>query len=188
MFPEGVRNASCPLRGGLLQGWESVCWGVVGIPLIENRKVSWFLGFLGYWFLSFLASWFLGFLVSWFLGLWVTWFLSFLVSWFLASLFQRFLVSWLLGFFALKIHLMLCWKILIPYYQLAISFFWQILIPYSRCWRIYQTDRRDVSVPAFSKFAISSISDVLRFPKIIFSENDLRLFLELFAVSWCLQR
>ena len=25
-------------RGGLVQGWESECWGVVGIPLIENKN------------------------------------------------------------------------------------------------------------------------------------------------------
>ena len=24
---------------GLVQGWESVCWGVLGIPLLENKKV-----------------------------------------------------------------------------------------------------------------------------------------------------
>ena len=29
---------SCPPRGGLVQGWESECSGVGGIPLIENKK------------------------------------------------------------------------------------------------------------------------------------------------------
>ena len=29
---------SCPPREGLVQGWESVCWGVEGILLIENKK------------------------------------------------------------------------------------------------------------------------------------------------------
>ena len=28
----------CPPRGGLVQGWESVRCGVVGIPLLENEK------------------------------------------------------------------------------------------------------------------------------------------------------
>ena len=73
-----------------LQGWESVCWGVLGIPLLENRKgflVSWFLvslfqGLLVSWFLSFLVYYFLAVLVSWFLGFW---FIGFVVS-----KFQRF--------------------------------------------------------------------------------------------------
>ena len=28
-----------PQEGGRVQGWESVCCGVLGIPLLENRKV-----------------------------------------------------------------------------------------------------------------------------------------------------
>ena len=35
---------SCPPRVGLVQGWESVCWGAVGIPQLETD--SWFFGFL----------------------------------------------------------------------------------------------------------------------------------------------
>ena len=27
-------------RLGLVQGWESKCWGVLGIPLLENTKVT----------------------------------------------------------------------------------------------------------------------------------------------------
>ena len=27
-------------RPGLVQGWESVCWGVLGIPLLENQKIQ----------------------------------------------------------------------------------------------------------------------------------------------------
>ena len=51
--------------------------GMLGIPLLENKTVSWFLGFKGSWFLGFKDSWFLGFLVSWF-------------QTFLVSRFQRF--------------------------------------------------------------------------------------------------
>ena len=58
-----------------MQGWESVCRGMVGMPLLENKRVSRFLGFL--------VSRFLGSLVSWFLGFLVSDFLSFLISWFL---------------------------------------------------------------------------------------------------------
>ena len=36
-------------RGWSVQGWESVCWGVLGISLFE--KVYWFLGFMVLWFL-----------------------------------------------------------------------------------------------------------------------------------------
>ena len=51
---------------GRVQGWDSVCWGVLRIPLLENKKkVSCVLGF---WFLRFTDSWFLGFRVSWLLG------------------------------------------------------------------------------------------------------------------------
>ena len=82
------------------------------MPLLENKKVSWLLGYLVCWLQGFMVSWFLGFLVfnflvswflgflvswclvSWFLGLWVSWFLFFLVSWFLGSWFRRFWVSW----------------------------------------------------------------------------------------------
>ena len=40
-------NCFCHPRGGLVQGWESLCWGVEGIPWIENIGffVSWSLGF-----------------------------------------------------------------------------------------------------------------------------------------------
>ena len=49
-----------------VQGWEAVCGGVLGISLLDNNKVLWFLGswFLGFWFVGFLVSEFLGFLVS----------------------------------------------------------------------------------------------------------------------------
>ena len=40
-----------------MQGWEAVCRGVLGITLLENEKVAWFLGF---WFLGFKDYWFLG--------------------------------------------------------------------------------------------------------------------------------
>ena len=36
-----------------VQGWESTCWGELGIPLLENQKVSWFLGFKVSWFQRF---------------------------------------------------------------------------------------------------------------------------------------
>ena len=29
-----------PQEGGRVQEWESVCWGVLGIPLLENKKVT----------------------------------------------------------------------------------------------------------------------------------------------------
>ena len=47
-----------------VQGWESLCWRVLGILLLENQQimVSWFLGV---WFLDCKVSWFLGFKVSW---------------------------------------------------------------------------------------------------------------------------
>ena len=50
-----------------MQGWESVCRGVLGITLLENKNrgflFSWFSvsWFLGCWFLGFV---FFGFLVS----------------------------------------------------------------------------------------------------------------------------
>ena len=67
---------SCPSELMKLHGWESVCSGVLGIPLLE--KVFWLLGFLVSC-VSFLVSFlsFLGFLVSKSLG-------------FLASTFQSF--------------------------------------------------------------------------------------------------
>ena len=59
---------------------------VLGIPLLENKKVYRFLGF---WFL------FIGSLVSWFLG---CWFVGVLVSWFSVSWFLGFVVSKFLSF------------------------------------------------------------------------------------------
>ena len=52
----------------------------VGTPLLENKKVSWLLGFLVF------GVWFIGLSVP----------VGFLVSWFLVSCF--FLVYWCLGF------------------------------------------------------------------------------------------
>ena len=68
---EGFQNGT-----GRVQKWESVCWGVLGIPYlkIERFKVSWFLGFL---VVAFLVWGVLGF---WFLGLKVYWFIGFSVS------------------------------------------------------------------------------------------------------------
>ena len=65
--------------------------GLLGIPVLENKKVYRFLGFLG-----FKDSWFLGFLVSQFLGLLVVGCLvsCLLVSWFLGFRFLGFSVSW----------------------------------------------------------------------------------------------
>ena len=66
-------------------------FGVLGIPLLENKKVS---GFPGYRDSLLLVSRIIGFLVSWFLGylvivlvslvawLGVSWFLGSLVYWF----------------------------------------------------------------------------------------------------------
>ena len=50
-----------PQEGGRVQGWESACWGVLEIPLLENRTVcriyqisiSWFLIDMYPWFLRF---------------------------------------------------------------------------------------------------------------------------------------
>ena len=61
-----------------MQGWESVCFGVVGLPLLENKE-----GFLVSWFL---VLFFVGFLVSLFLG--------FMLFGFLVSKFLGFKVSW----------------------------------------------------------------------------------------------
>ena len=49
----------------------------VGIPLNENEKVYWFVGFLVSWFLSFLVSWFRGCVVSSFRRFLVSSFLRF---------------------------------------------------------------------------------------------------------------
>ena len=38
--------------------------GMLGIPLLENKTVSWFLGFKDSWFLGFLVPEFLGFSAS----------------------------------------------------------------------------------------------------------------------------
>ena len=48
----------------LVQGRESVCCGVLGIPLLENEKGLRCLGFLVSRILEFLVSWFQSFLVS----------------------------------------------------------------------------------------------------------------------------
>ena len=86
---------------GRVQGWESVYWGVLGIPLLGNKKgflglAFWFLvcvlwfsvpglwimvyGFMDLWVYSFVVLWFCGFRVSWFMALW---FCSCMVYWFL---------------------------------------------------------------------------------------------------------
>ena len=54
---------SCTPRGWSGAGVEMVCWRVLGIPLLENKKDVWCLGFLVF---CFLISKFIGFLVSWF--------------------------------------------------------------------------------------------------------------------------
>ena len=56
-----------PQGGGLVQGWESVCWRMVGRPLLENKKVIWCVGFLVlfmFWFLGFAVPHFQSFEVS----------------------------------------------------------------------------------------------------------------------------
>ena len=52
--PEKIRGAAAKV-----QGWESVFWGVPGIPLLEKIVVSWFLvsWLLVSWFQSFLVFW-----------------------------------------------------------------------------------------------------------------------------------
>ena len=96
-----------PQECGRVQGWESVlvCWGVLEIPLLENKKgvlVCWFLVF------GFLV---VGFLVSWLLA---SWFESVLVSWF-----QSFKSPWILSvkylYHITKCPFHICWKILISY-------------------------------------------------------------------------
>ena len=119
--------ARVPQEGDRVQGCESVCRGVVGIPLFEK---------------SLLASWFQSVLV---VGVLVSWFQSFLVPWvqrFLVSKFQRFLASWLKNvkvhwFQSCKIYLMCCWKILVPYYHVSISCFQEDIGPISKISRIY---------------------------------------------------
>ena len=49
--------------GGLVQGWESVCWGVGEFPSLKIKK-SKCLGFSVSWSPGFLVALFLGFLVS----------------------------------------------------------------------------------------------------------------------------
>ena len=62
-------------EGGRVQGWESVCYGVMGTPLLE--KIYWFnYCFIGFWVSWFLVSWLLGVLVSRFLGFFMSWFLG----------------------------------------------------------------------------------------------------------------
>ena len=69
-------------RGGLVQGLESVCWGVgdTTVSKLRGLSVSWFLGFLLSRFLGFLVSSLLGFLVPRFLRFVVPSFLRFFVS------------------------------------------------------------------------------------------------------------
>ena len=102
---------SCPPRGGLVQGWASVCWGEAGFSYMQIKK-SKCLSFLLYWFRGSLAYWFRRLLVSWFLG---------------------FFVSWVLRFFASKFqslkHNCFFLRILISYYQIPISCFLEDIEP-----------------------------------------------------------
>ena len=57
----GCQVPSCPPRVGLVQGWESICWGVGGFLQLKIIKIkSW----LAYWFIGVVVSPCLGFSVS----------------------------------------------------------------------------------------------------------------------------
>ena len=83
---------------GQVQGWDSVCWGVLGIPLVENKKglrllVFCFKDCMVVWlsaFMVFIVLWFQDCLVSWFYRCMVLWFCSCMVLWFI--------VLWCYGF------------------------------------------------------------------------------------------
>ena len=85
--------------------------------MLRGRGV---LGFLVFRFLVACFLFFVGFLVSWFHSMWVSRFLGILVSSFFLVLvpwFQSFLV------FNISETFNVCWKILIPCYQISISCF-----------------------------------------------------------------
>ena len=124
-----------------MQGWESVCWGVLGIPLLEKHfRVSWFslfrfwflvlwmtvvwlcdLLFYGFTVLWFCGLWFYGLMVLWFHGVIVLWLYGCMISWF-----YSFIVLWLYGFLVSK----MC-QVSIPCFQEDIgpvSKFFKILL------------------------------------------------------------
>ena len=96
----------------------------MGNPLVENKRVSWFLG------LS--ASWFLGFLVSWVLGLKV----------------QSCKVTKLQR---IKKTILCLLEYMVPYYQIAMSCFLEDIDPIFKILKKFRTDIDDLSVPVFSK-------------------------------------
>ena len=42
---EASKIPRAPQEGGMVQGWESVCGGVLGIPLLENKQFLTFQSF-----------------------------------------------------------------------------------------------------------------------------------------------
>ena len=131
-------------------GWESVCWWVVGIPLIEQR--------------SFNVSKFLGFFVSRFRG--------FLVSWFLFALSLRFKISKLQRYETISCSLEDVGPILPNFHFISgrywshIQGFWEML---RRIFRIFG----HASFPTNPKL---SISKILRIPNLISFKSDLCFF------------
>ena len=61
--------------------------------------------------------------------------------------------------------------------------FWKILVPYSRLSKKYYTELRDCSVPVFSN-SFKSISQTVRFLKMLYFKHVLGYVLELFWISW----
>ena len=157
------------------------------------------------WFLDCLVSWFLGFLVSWFLGFKVAEFQTFLVSkfpGFLVSKIQSFVVSWYLGFQDFKVSWylgLLVSKFLgfrvswfqnfkdLPHFHFLFSGRYSMT---SHIQDFQQSLRRNFMIrraPSFPFFRISDIRNVYIYKHIMFWKR-FGNFLELFGVSWDLQK
>ena len=114
----------------------------------------------------------------------VAWFIGCLVSWFLkaiAPIFKMFknFNCMFSGIYSSHVQ---------AFQEFPFHVFWKRLIPYSRFSKIYQRDLRECSGPVCSNISNMLEFQTSGFPKVIFSENDQGIFLDLFGVSWCLQR
>ena len=150
-----------------MQGWELVCWGVLGIPLLEkflgfcvclvsDFLIYWFIGFL---VLGFLVSGFLGFLVSWFQGLLVSWLLGFKDYWFIG-----FLVSWIQK--KSLVFLTDIWPILPICHFMFFDRYWFHIQDFQDLRRRIFIICRCLPLP---KVPTNWTSNILRYAKIIFS-------------------